>query len=103
MSCRIKLSAVARALAVPTGLLVIGLTTVSAQNVVIRLQVCLSDVLGAHDAATRAGEVQIEGSLFTAVERTRAARSVAGHVVAALAAVSFFGAIAFLCSAPRAD
>jgi hypothetical protein len=96
MSCRFKLSAVLRALAVPTGLLVITLTTVSAQNVVIRLQVCLSDIVHAHDAVMRAGESPIEETLFAAVERTRAARSVAGHVVGALTAVSFFGAIAFL-------
>jgi hypothetical protein len=96
MSRRIKLSAVARALAVPTGLLVIALTTVSAQNVVIRLQVCLSDIVHAHDAVMRAGEVQIEETLFAAVERTRAARSVAGHVVGGLTAVSFFGGIAYL-------
>jgi hypothetical protein len=96
MSLRIKITALARALGVPAGLIAIAWVTLLAGDVVRRHTVMLSDVRDAHDAAMRAGENSIADVLSNAAERTLAASSAAGHVVRLLVGISLFGAVAFL-------
>lgn len=96
MSFRIKLSALARALAVPACLVVMAWASLLAQDLVSRHQVVLNDLRAAYDAAVLAGESSIADRLSNAAERTLAASSAAGHVARVLAGIAALGAIAFL-------